>query len=118
MSRLLDSLINKTHLLGIEAGKPGILGNLILDERNSKIAADLHGWLTLLTTIEPRLRPTSVALGVEINRGSTINIVILDVYLQVRQRVNDQAIYCCLFRKFFFCSSVHEDKKTLCFKAM
>jgi hypothetical protein len=118
LPRLLDSLIDKAHLLRIKAGKPGILGNLILNERNSEITANLYGWLSLFSAIEVCLRPTPVTLAVEIYRSDTFNIVILDIYLQIRQRINDKTIYCCLFRKFFFCSSVHEDKKTLCFKAI
>lgn len=78
---MFDGLRDYTHLLGIETGEPRVLGNLILDESNRKPAVDLHGRLTLVTTVEPRLRPPTLTGIVRINGGNPVYIEILDVYL-------------------------------------
>ena len=92
LAGLVNGLAADTHLLGIETSQPGILTDLISDKGNGHLTSDLNGRLTFLPTVEPALRPATIALGIEIDRGHTTDIIAVEVNLQTRQRVNSQTI--------------------------
>ena len=107
-----------THLFRIEAGEPGIFRDLVIDESYSLLTGYLDGRFTLLSIIKPCLRPTAVALCVEIDGGNAVYIVTLKVHLQRCQRVYYQSVGCCLLTNFFFTSSPHDDRYTWWRKAI
>ena len=98
------------HLGRVEARQESVLADLSPDELPTKGNGNLHGRLSLGVPIEPCLSETLVARPVEIDRGRALDIVALRLYLQPGQRVNDQPVTGNLFIKFFFCSSLHEER--------
>ena len=92
LPRLLNGLVVSIHLLREEAGEPRVLAYLIIDKGNGLLTRDLNGWLSLLSTTEPRLRPTPVTLRIEIDRGDTTHVITLHIYLEAGQRVCQQPV--------------------------
>ena len=76
-----------THLLGEETGEPVILANLVMDKGDSHAAIDLNSRFSLITTIEPGLRPPTLSGIVGKDGGDTLPIIALHINLQGVQRV-------------------------------
>lgn len=84
---LLYSIIAGTHLLGEITGEPVILADLILNERDSHAARYLNGRLSLLTAVKPGSCPPTLSSTIGIDRGYTLDVIVLNINLQSVQRV-------------------------------
>lgn len=106
MAGLLNGFMIGIHLLGIVAGEPVVESDLPIDEGNGELAANLHGWLRLVPTIEPRLRPATVTGMVKENGSPAVDIEALHINMKGCQRIYKTAVSGLLIN-FFFCASPH-----------